>query len=346
MKKTNGYITTNELIDLYSVFLDDYLTSGSSNSYISYLKNAFKKLTDSDFQNNVGKKSLELIACSNYKTRLKIVDCLKTMLYKESQKDNPTINKKTISNYLSSVNKFYIFLEFSKNKWSGATTPKGVFKGMKINSIYSKDDLIEAFRFRLETQDRYYANISFPCRLFSKIYKNNSDVRLKNEYNDMLEGKIKETKIIYSDKGDSIRLDSVECIVIKGTKSIMKSGGKNYTIFTEKYDKDTKGGIFVESKATSLSELSLDHDEALHNILTCNITNYPIIKRISDELAKTKNNTPKEMSSSKLLSDFFEKEYSKMFIDETALLAEIKNVFGEIGLTIMDVRNNSSKNKN
>ena len=330
------------LLKNYKIYLlDNGVSDASANSYISYLKNACKKVIDKDFKED-DKTALDAVSNSDFESRSTIVELLRTRI--QDAKKNGDFTKKTLQNYLSSINKFSSYIAFSKNDWTGGSLKRKLGK-FKIKSSYTHDDLIDVFLFRLNTQDRYYndINASLPCRLLRKIFSNTI---YKDEYRDMFVRTLDETKFLVSDKNDTILLKDIVVLRIDGKKvDIECTDGAKYTVFTEVYKKKEgiKGKVFEEIRDATLSRLSLDHDEALFNIMKKLIIICGELQKLSNAILeyKSKNN----LSPSKLATNFYENEYSALAINEAKLLEDIKSVFSHISLTIMDSKYNSSKNK-
>lgn len=310
----------------FELFLFDNLNNKSPDSYLSYVRSAFKKFSGEttniyDFLNEYTQDS-----------RIHYCEYLISLINNEIKNQNSKHNPKTLKNYKSGLSMLANFFESGMYSYSGA-------KVFSKDIAYIDDDLIENFTFRLETQDRYYSTCCFPCRLFAKIFLRN------RKYKDMLVKTLKNTKFIINAQQDYVTLSEVGLLVIS-PNSVEVWHGNNGAIddvYTEVFIKGVSNG-FAKSTAQTLRQLSLDHDKPLIDIVTRKIGGLPELKKISDALLSYKAQTG--LTGSKLATSFYANVYDNLGVNSALLLDDIMAIYDEVNLTIMDKKYNSSRNSN
>lgn len=206
---------------------------------------------------------------------------------------------------------------------------------MEIN----RTDLESKFKSRLKTQDR---DGRLPMRVIQKLFHNN------DSWDDILTRCILHIRFLTSANGKEWQhLSNVEKVTInEHSKSvtITCSDGSIYDVYTEKYNRLSKGGIFELLQASSLKELSLDHPIPMFCLLETH--RYEHLKQLNEDFGMFLCNCDDDEldSTSKKASAFCcEKQYDQGFLD--GLLEELRHLFLDTNpLTIMQLKDNITKN--
>lgn len=312
----------------FESFIISYMTTGSSKSYLSYLCSAFKKFSGEACS------IFEFLEEYSQASREMYCDYLISLLNAEINNPDSIHNPKTLKNYKSAVSLFSIFLGSDAYPCCGTK----VFSPPKKDTAYTDEDLIKNFKFRLETQDRYYANACFPCRLFAKVFAKN------RKYNRMIENTICNTIFLIDPHKKKITLNQLDHLIMTANGvEVWHSNNKIDAVYTETFSKGVSTG-FSKSTAHALSQLSLDHDKPLVDIVNENINSLSELNKLSRCLLayKAKSN----LTGSKLITEFYALEYSALAINESQLLEDVISIYNHVQLTIMDKKYNSSKNRN
>lgn len=359
-------------------------TEGTIDTYSNQYVNGFFELANKVFEKKLGIKVSELNwkgkNASKQEMNKYIVAITGGIL--ADTIDKATKEKKSnYQNFQSSFNSFLVFLSEKKYGICQGTIITAVEKGAKKeifdkvskgnsketivkNALrdlalkypkpvqYSQGELKEIFNQRLTTQDRFYEKIFLPITILNKLTNNN--------YNELNESELPDTKFLFGKRvNDYVLFKDIESvsIYVVDQKVYMKSkkDKKEKLVWTE-----TKNiGDFEPLKTISISDLSLDHNNAVKQQLKNSVDDYPEIKKMTDEIIKSLGADPKDFENyreieiggkdiSEVISEKGKSEeiYNKIVnkIDKNNLKKDLDKLFKEVGgYTIMHRSYNSSQ---
>ena len=206
-----------------------------------------------------------------------------------------------------------------------------------VDDSYTYKELQSKFRSRLTTQDRNYDESCLPCRVLNDIYSDNPI------YEDLLKRMFDRVVFLLANNQKVTLKDIVEVCFCKGLVWLKLKNGEVKLLYTEVYVKGKPMG-YDKMPATMVSELTLDHDEALRKQLPKELENYPTLKKLSDYVVEFRKTFHSPNSKYKLAKAFFEQIYPCLGMDEEALLDELCAFYNKITFTIMFGKYNCSKN--
>lgn len=140
--------------------------------------------------------------------------------------------------------------------------------------------------------------------------------------------------------------DIDEVCFCKGLVWLKLKNGEVKLLYTEVFRKHKHMG-YDKMPATDVSELTLDHDEALCKQLPKELENYPTLKNLSDhvvKLRKMRKALSLPIDKTSIADAFFDQIYPNLKMDEEALLSELCDFYDKINFTIMYGKYNCSKN--
>lgn len=323
-------MTVQEFLAKYKAFvIDAGFTVNSADQYMSYIKNACKKLVGVE-------KNLELIAASeDIDVRAAYAEQINAAITQALKSGNSIVSQKRLRDYKSAVNVLIAFL--SGDGWEKS---QGSIAKPKLScaSEYTQKDLKRIFLSRLKTQDRFsYSYGVFAARVLCKIATANN-VKLFDKMADNV-------KFIYSkNSSDFFVLKDIDKLIIATDGfAYIERKGVTYPVYTAAY----KQGNFIgyEKAAITLARyLSLDHDVPMVEALEKELPNMTEYKKLSDDMMKYKQSY--KGNASQLSIEYYNSAYKKLSVCETELLKEMSAFLDSLQLTIMHSSYNSSKNKN
>ena len=310
------------------------MTKGSKDCYCAYVNKAYELFSKPHILKTyptIYDRMLDLTK----RSRMKYCEYLISLLNVEIQSPLSDCNKDYLRKYKSGVTMLSRFVSSGTYPYNGSKQ-----FNTKFSVSYSVDDLIDNFTFRIETQDRIYASKNcFPCRLLgSKIYASKSIYH--QQYKDILNKTFYKTKFLVNDKRDYVTLEKIDALNILGGISI-HTRSKEYDVYTDTFSGNHYTGC-VKTKGKILEDLSLDHDKPLENIINSEIYKLPELKKLSDAIWGYHSKTG--LTGTQLTTNFYDKVYGSLAMDEKRLLDEVAELYKCIELTIMDGRMNSALN--
>ncbi len=330
LKKRGVFYMQTYIETTFKDYLEAHINNGSPSSYLSYVRNAFKKFS--------GESENIFAFIQEYTKDSQVLYCdyLISLINSDIRNPDSLNNKKTLKNYKSALAMLANFFD------SGIYLSQGTKTFVK-DITYVGEDIFKNFQFRLETQDRYYKDCCFPCRLFAKIFKKGTPYHAR--YSSAIKNMINNTKFYIDKKGSYITFKQLGLLVITPNDVEVWYENPNAigNVYTEVF-KNGKSQGFEKSAAGALRQLSLDHDRPLIDIVTHKIASLKELKKVSDALLVHKSTTG--LDGSKLITDFHNNVYLSLGVDEKQLLNDIVAIYDDVQLIIMDKKYNSSKNSN
>ena len=310
-------------------------SANTSDQYCTYLRKACALL-------NLGEGFIEaIIAISDIKTQAALCEYLMARLSDAFEKNNTNIPKKHISNYKSAVATLSAFIVKEEIAESTTEACSSFLPAITLpcESVYTQQDIIRIFKQRLVTQDRYYATSCLPVRIITKINRNSVK-------KDIYKNIILNTKFLYDkDANKFFRLSEITKLTIKTDGFVkIEVKGKEYDVYTEIYSKGKFIG-YEPIRVDSFALLSLDHVLPVHSELQKFLPTHSEFKKFSDNIISYKESCP-EMTIAQFSTDYFEKVYPSLSVDESILMDEIRTFIDSLELTILHRSFNSSKNDN
>lgn len=308
-------------------------TKESARSYASYLRGANRRFSPLEDKRA---DYFAYVADLPNETRSVLVGEFLAKLQAERRNPSSIHCKKTLGNYCSALRALEDFYQSSDLPFIPLppTTPKSTNHSIRID--YTATQIRRSFRSRLKTQDRFYDFGSFPCRLLGRIFHSNK------EYFSLYEDLIDKTKLLL-DNGAVTSLQSVRGIVIDGGFAYALIGNGKKLIYTQAFANGRPNGI-KPMEASALSSLSLDHDRSLYDTLKDRLGKMPTLKRLGEDIVSYRQGRSFPNASS-FTKEYYAKAYPALGIDRALLLKELKDFFSCLSLTVMNNRDNSSKNK-
>ena len=281
----------NEVIESYGNWLSDeaidvnkgtavFLSDDSIKSYRSYVKNAFVKVITLHNNEVDILKIANAYICCDESDRPLIKSYLDEVLKEERMNPSALVSPRTIGNYISGLNMFFIFLdsvianneyEDSKSSYSGAeyllNSVIRVHSLQKPINIFNKKEMINKMMSKFNTEDRgkfTTAPVSYPIRLISKIMTN-CGREFKDELKKWKLDLLNEMEILVSEDGQFVLFKDVEQFIIKADDALyieLSKGGKKQ-VFTRD-DKEHIEPFLAKKKG----DISRDHKIALKNCMT------------------------------------------------------------------------------
>ncbi|HEL9630567.1 TPA: hypothetical protein U0K61_001732 [Streptococcus suis] len=352
-------------------WLKGHLSDNSIPQYITYVKNALSLLHTSElfpesesyyhsFVLTPKNRSAEYI---KNQLDLSLLILYSNEIQKVPFKNQDFISSKDLSNARSGFQKFIDFIyEFKNEDGCQYRFEKKLINNDKLDLIreklgeenqtltLSKNLLTSRFRNRLVTQDRAYSNFILNVRLLNQLFSG------EEKYKSILNTAIGEVQFIISKSGDTVTLNEISQLQIIKDKLVLFSNGRRYSLYTEKFKGKTGDKTYVKMVKPSLSEMSLDHDIPLENILNTEQSRYEfptlfeLSEQIKEYIARKDSTLPVSGIKGGEISKELYENLSKYWSDKeftNKLLDDYSKLFKDyITLTVMDKRENSRKNKN
>lgn len=324
-------------------------SESSAKSYLSYITSVNKLIV---FNHNEKRFSFFEILNLEFKNKNHNIlsQYITAAIDALSRKDADKIlgrAKKSLQNYKSALFSYLDFFaeQFAsdsddiKNQISDSIevdTPSKELSQKKIIQEYPKKDLLKVFSSRIKTQDRCYADIFFPIRFVTRVFReqNKQDI-----FRDWL-GNLLNSIIVFTEKGTT-SLSQISSLIIENEAVyIITKDNTKEMVYTKLSDNTT----LIPLKTNTLAQIAIDHDPPLYNIMISNKNQLPIIYLISQKLREY----IKDKIDYKNLSEASRIEELSEFIQTISiqdLLSELKLITSETNLQLMDRSQNTSKGK-
>lgn len=321
---------TKQFMKNYKQFvIDAGLTGNSAAKYVSYLNNACRDL-------NTIHNHMDLIAkTSNADNQAVYAEEIRSAIINAQNDSTCTIKAKDLRDYRSSANMLIAYISgkaWVKKKGAFTPTHKSVIE-------YTRKDLKDVFLSRVRTQDRFsYSYGVFAARILGRIATRHK-IKLFTKMIDT-------TKFLYApDRRKFFLLKDIDKLIIDLNGDVyMIKGDKEYPVYTETYHKGKFVGFEI-IKASSMRDLSLDHDVPLYDALKTALDSMIEYKKLSNDIVKFKI-TITGKTTAQISKLYFDSEYQNLSIDEEEIMKEMVAFLNTVKLTIMKTSYNSSKNKN
>ncbi len=355
----------SSIIDEFEAYLfsSGLYSKGTSRYYArNYVKPAIEKILVPWFNKNGLENPFERYDTNNINIGQRsliaaISDCI---ISQEAKNPQLGLTKKTVSNWRSGLRAFFTFLETQNYCFDYKSSNKVLNHNIQqsgVSVVFSNLNLFKTFKARLITQDRAYNHMIYPARLINLIFNNSN---LKSNYHGLLADAINDTIFLIDGTGSYKQLlRDISTLVIdynlKNGNSIIIGKTDSWFVFTE--NPSTNG--YEKIMAKGLADLSLDHNTPLQNILDTSKAqqDYPTLKKLSDLYASyvkgsSVSGNYLKVSNIRSFKDYSSGCYAEIknnpafnsdFIKK--LLKDLKNLYNNIGFTIMLRNYNSSKGK-
>lgn len=334
----------------YWLVLTAKISQSSAKSYLSYISSVNKIIK---FKNE--RDSLFFVMRRKYKENdITGIETLISLVIEQlsNKKGDVLFNRslKTLQNYKSALFQYLEFLieitidedktdikqdEIIIKDFSRLQGMLNLVLGNVKEQHYSKADLISTFSSRIKTQDRTYADIFFPTRFISRIFR----VHKKQDILKKWLTKLIDSIVIHIEN-EEVKFAKITALSIINNCVYISYQGKEYLAYTKLADNKTLELFDVKN----LSNISIDHIVPLHDVMNVNIAELQTIVKITNELKKyisvnvTYNKLVKTSSLGEL-NDFIKT------IDTDKLLKEIELISSKTNLQLMDRSFNTSKGK-
>lgn len=325
-------MTLREFMSGYRQFLMDAgLTYGSASCYVTYINNACKHLP------RVASYNERIAQSDDPREQAVYAELIRIAVLDAMSDPACTIPKDDLNDWRSSASTLVAYISgFEWVKGEGAKA----LPVIDVNIERERSELIKRdFLPRVRTQDRFsYSYGVLPLRVLNKIA-----TRLKVKLYDKMLG---ETKFLYApDKSKFLLLKEIDKLTIATDgKVYMTKDGKDYLVYTEAF-RDGKPNGFEIMTATTMADITLDHDTPMVEALEIAMKAMPEFTRLSNDIMRFKSGK-KGLTVSKLSTEYSKTEYPKLIIDEDALMKELLPFMNSTALTAMKREYNLSKNKN
>ncbi len=332
----------NEILKNFFKEYKEYLvetdhSANTADQYCTYLRKACDFL-------NLDKDYLEsMFFSSDINVKAILCERLMSKLSNEFENTDDKILKKHISNYKSAVSMLTEFIDRFEIEANTTTTAQSssAMVELPFESTYDQKTLIEKFKARLVTQDRYYYddNSCFPTRIINRIA---TKICRKNLYNTL----ILNTRFLYDeDKNKYFRLCDITKLIIKKDGCVkIEVKGKQHDVYTEVWTKGTFIGYEL-LRVSSVKYISLDHVVSIHSELKIFIDAHVEYRKFSDDVIKHRQ-ASRDIDISRFSSDYFELSYKNLSVNEDVLIDEVIEFIDHLELLILHKSYNSSKNDN
>ena len=199
--------------------------------------------------------------------------------------------------------------------------------------IYTKSDLISNFRFRLHTQDRFYAEVFYPIGFIKRLLYKKGE---KEFFNSWLDSLIDDVTVFV--KNDSVKLKSVKKLEISGGKILIYVNGSSRIAFTRKSDNTT----LMPFSAINLDNVALDHEKPLLKVMHENLDSLKTFLEITKEIKSHISRKITVKKCKKACNLVFHSDFIHQ-IDLESLKSELKLLASFTHLQLMDGSENKRK---
>jgi hypothetical protein len=198
---------------------------------------------------------------------------------------------------------------------------------------YSAKNVCDNFFFRIITQDRKYKDISFPIHFLKRLFYCQNNKAFFNKWTNSL---IAKTKVIIG-KEKHVNLSEVERVIIKDNKLWIAT---NVQDCVEVFSPKATGKGLASFNIKRFSDVSLDHEKPLYDILHDNINKLTVLKTIHRKL----NEKATVANRKKIINAMLKSSFAKK-LDLDGLKEELNLIASKTELRLMDRRENISKGK-
>lgn len=333
-------------------------TPRTAGSYCSYLRNACKLL-------DLGEGFLEAIsAIADVGVKTALCEYMMAKLYQLSKNSDDKDLKTDVSNSRSALSLFQDFVANAGTPAPAAAasvtpvsaaapgTPTAVpaaaapslpAVSLPNSSVYTQKELLKIFHSRLSTQDRFYVDACFPARVITKINAKRGKLRKKTQqvYHELS----LHTKFLIDKGANSVCLKDIDKLTIQTDGSVkIAVKRKEYDLYTEVYRNGSPAGYEL-LRVNSVAQISLDHEKPMRDELPKFLTSHSEFRSLSDSVKDYRKQHP-QMNVPALSSDYFDKVYPTLGLNEDALMDEISAFLDSLQLIILHKSYNSSKSDN
>lgn len=313
-------------------------SANSADQYCTYLRKTCALL-------NLGEGFLEAIyAIADVTVKASLCEFLMAKLSNEFKCAEDKTTKKHISNYKSAVSALTEFVAMDEESTDGIVDSFLPAVEMPFESVYDKKMLINIFKSRLGTQERYYYadDESFSARVLNKIVT-------KEKRPNIYEKLILETKFLYeADNNKFFRLSEISKLIIKTDGYVkIEVKGKEYDVYTQVYVKGNFVG-FELLRVDSVRLISLDHVHSVHEIYPEFLDSHDELHKLSKNMIKHRRKFP-EMRNDEFAKLYFKTIYPDVeskegvSIDNNLLIDQAIEFIEKLELLIVHKSYNSSK---
>ena len=314
----------------------------SADQYCTYIRKACAFL-------NLGEGFFEaIIAISDVNVQAALCEYLMAKLSNEFKNTTDKAIKKQISNYKSAVTALSEFLTYEDD---GSDTILSLLPAVTLpyESVYNQKELINIFKSRLESQERYYMdegdNASFSARVIKRI-------ATKTKRKDIYKELILNTRFLYqADENKFFRLSEISRLIINTDGFVkIEVKGTEYDVYTQVYVKGKFIG-FELLRVSSVSLVSLDHVRSMHELYPSFLDEHNELKKLSDNVLKHRR-VHSDMNNSQFATHYYNEIYQNIsadegiVIDENLLMDDVCEFIEKLELVILHKSYNSSKNDN
>jgi hypothetical protein len=256
--------------------------------------------------------------------------------------------KKQISNYKSAVTALSEFLTYEEDE---NVTILSLLPAVTLpfESVYDQKELIDIFKSRLESQERYYMddgdNASFSARVIKRI-------ATKTKRKDIYKALILNTRFLYqADENKFFRLSETSRLIVKTDGFVkIEVKGTEYDVYTQVYVKGKFIGYEL-LRVSSVALVSLDHVRSMHELYPSFLDEHNELKKLSDNVLKHRR-VHSDMNNSQFATHYYNEIYQNIsadegiVIDENLLMDDVCEFIEKLELIILHKSYNSSKNDN
>ncbi len=246
--------------------------------------------------------------------------------------------------YGTSLSHYRDFIQTVPYISAGVSLSQSLLKRLSLISLgpfqYDYKDLFDAFKSRLITQDRYpTSGVYFPIQLINKYVNVNAWIKSSID-NIVINVRDTNNKQLYFYLSELKTVSSSLLIIQKNGTVELFLNGNTYTVVN--YDKK----YLSDMSANALSDITIDHDPAIDNILKMNLNWKALnaLKKIIDSVyggnpSKIKPQPTKNAIANKVWSTIS----SSSFPNTKDVLEDLDRISGRIELSLLQRNLNSSK---
>ena len=313
-----------------------------ADQYCTYLRKACALL-------NLGEGFIEaIVAISDVNVQASLCEYLMAKLSNEFKSTTDKALKKQISNYKSAVAAFSEFLTYEEDENATILSLLPAVT-LPFESVYDQKELINIFKSRLESQERYYMdagdNASFSARVIKRI-------ATKTKRKDIYKALILNTRFLYqADENKFFRLSEISQLIVKTDGFVkIEVKGTEYDVYTQVYVKGKFMGYEL-LRVGSVALVSLDHVRSMHELYPSFLDEHVELKKLSDNVLKHRR-VHSDMNNSQFATHYYNEIYQNIsadegiVIDENLLMDDVCEFIEKLELIILHKSYNSSKNDN
>lgn len=267
---------------------------------------------------------------------------------------NQYIQKGTFENFLTHCNRYKEFLlfhieqnlvqcEFENNEEYPLDIKEELiieeeFFDINFKEIFSKDLIIEKFKFRLITQNRFNScGLFYPISFLKQYFYKNDE---KRYFDEKIRNQIKQIKFFYADR-KYFNISEINNILMNSDGQLYVETTENKKLPLLSYCSDKNE--YENFNVNNFSEIAIDHVISMNTILNNSKNEFKELKKISNELRKY---LKKPITYKKLISKGTKLSDNKIFtntIDIETLKFEFEAILGKMDLQLMHTSHNNFK---